>query len=75
MEKALNSEDDPFTSLDVEQDVMESLKDDLEIMMEKFHESYGMTSEELVDINLEISVTDTLFDANIIADVSSLHHS
>ena len=54
---------------------MESLKDDLEIMMEKFHESYGMTSEELVDIDLEISVTNTLSDANIIADVSSLHHS
>ena len=27
MEKALNDEDDPFSSLDVEEDVMESLKD------------------------------------------------
>ena len=29
MEKALNDEDDPFASLDVEEDVMESLKEDL----------------------------------------------
>ena len=45
MEKALNDEDDPFSSLDVEEDVMESLKDDLEMMKEKFHENYGMTAE------------------------------
>ena len=44
MEKALNDEEDSFTSLDVEEDLIESLKDDLEMMMkEKFHENYGMT--------------------------------
>ena len=42
MEKALNDEGDPFTSLDIEEDVMESLKDDLEMIKEKFHENYGM---------------------------------
>ena len=54
---------------------MESLKDDLEMMKEKFHESYGMTAEELVDIDFEISVTSTLPDTNIIAHASSLHRS
>ena len=75
MEKALHSEDYPLTSLYVEQDVMESLKDDLEMMQEKFHESYSMTAEELVDINFEISVTSTLSDTNITAHISSLHRS
>ena len=44
MEKTLNYEDDPFASLDVEGDVMGSLKDDHE-MKERFHENYGMTAE------------------------------
>ena len=48
-----------MASFDVEEDVMESLKDDLEMMKEKFHENYGMTTEELVDIDFEISVTST----------------
>ena len=44
MEKTLNYEDDPFASLDVEEDVMGSLKYDHE-MKERFHENYGMTAE------------------------------
>ena len=47
-EKALNKEDDPFASLNVEEDVMESLKDDLQMMKEKLHENYGMAAEEPV---------------------------
>ena len=69
MEMVLNVEDDPFHSLDVEEDVMERLKD-FEIMKEKFHENYGMTAEELVDIGFEIIVTSTSSDAHIIAEVS-----
>ena len=46
MERVLNDEYDLFTSLDVEEGVMESLKDDLKMMKEKFHENYGMTAEE-----------------------------
>ena len=57
MDKTLNDEDDPFPSLDVEEDVMESLKDDPEMMKEIFHGNYGMTAEELVDTDFEISVT------------------
>ena len=59
MEKDLNDMDDPFASLDVEKNVMGSLKDDLETMKEKLHENYSMTAEELVDIDFEIFVTDT----------------
>ena len=70
MEKALNDEDDPFASLHVEEDVMESLKDDLEMMKEKFHENYGTTAEELLDIDFEISVISALSDADIIAEIS-----
>ena len=49
---------------------MQSMKDDLEMMKEKFHEDYGMTSKELVDTDFEISVTSTSSDADIIAEVS-----
>ena len=49
---------------------MQSMKDDLEMMKEKFHEDYGMTSKELVDIDFEISVTSTSSETNIIAEVS-----
>ena len=70
MEKTLNDENDPFiTSLDVEEDVMKTLKDDIEMMKEKFHENYGMTDEELVNIDFQISVTSTSSDADI-AEVS-----
>ena len=69
MQKALNDEDDPFATLDVEEDVMENLKDDLEMMKEKCNENYGMTAEELVDIDFEISVTSTSSDADV-AEVS-----
>ena len=67
MEKVLNDEDDPFASLDVEEDVMESLKNNLEMMKGKFHENYGMRAEELLDIDFEISVTSASSDADIIA--------
>ena len=33
MERALNDDDDPFASVDVEEDVMEDLKNDLEVMI------------------------------------------
>ena len=69
IEKALNNEHDPLSNLDVEEDVMESLKDDREMMKEKFHKNYCMTAEELVDIDFEISVTSTSSDADIIAEV------
>ena len=69
MKKDINDEDDPFASLDGEEDVMESLKDDLEMMKERFHENYGMMAEELVDIDFEISVTCASSDVDIIADV------
>ena len=70
MKKDINDEDDPFAGLDGEEDVMEGLKDDLEMMKEKFHENYVMMAEELVDIDFEISVTSTSSDADIIANVS-----
>ena len=67
MEKALNDVDDPFASLDVEENVVESLKDDLEVMNKKFRQNYGTTAEELVHIGFKIFVTSTSSDADIIA--------
>ena len=49
---------------------MGSLKDDLEVMKEKFQENYGMTAEEIVDIDFKISVTSTSSDEDVIAEVS-----
>ena len=55
--------------VDVEEDVMESLKDDLEMIKKKFHENYVMTTEELVDIDFEICVTIASSDADISAEL------
>ena len=74
MERALNDDDDPFASLDVEEDVMEDLKNDLEVMKEKFNMNFELTAEELVDIDFEISVTGTVSDADIIAEVTGSAH-
>ena len=52
IQKALNDENDPFASLNVEEEVMESLKDDLDMMKDKSHENYGMKAEELADLDL-----------------------
>ena len=74
MERALNDDDDPFASLDVEEDVMEDLKNDLEVMKEKFNMNFELTAQELVDIDFEISVTGTVSDADIIAKVTGRAH-
>ena len=74
MERALNDDDDPFASLDVEEDVMEDLKNDLEVMKEKFNMNFELTAEELVDIDFEISVTGTVSDSDIIAKVTGRAH-
>ena len=69
IEKALN-EEGFFASLNVGEDVMESLRDDLEMLKKKSHENNGMTAVELVDSDFEIIVTSTASDADIIAEVS-----
>ena len=74
MERASNDDDDPFASLDVEEDVMEDLKNDLEVMKEKFNMNFELTVEELVDIDFEISVTGTVSEADIIAEVTGRAH-
>ena len=74
MERALNDDDDPFASLDVEEVVMEDLKNDLEVMKEKFNMNFELTAEELVNIDFEISVTGTVSDADIIAEVTGRAH-
>ena len=56
-------------SFDAEEDVMTSLKVDIEIMNKKFHEKYGMTTEELKNIDLETSVASGSSDAEIIVEV------
>ena len=43
---------------------------DLEKVKEKFHENYRMMTEELVNIDFEISVTSKSSDAAITADFS-----
>ena len=74
MERALTDDDDPFASLDVEEDVMEDLKNDLEVMKEKFNMKFELSAEELVDIDFEISVTGTAYNADIIAEVTGRAH-
>ena len=75
IERALiDDDDDTFASLDVKEDVMEDLKNDLEVMKEKFNMNFELTAEELVDIDFEISVTGTVSDADIITEVTRRAH-
>ena len=53
---------------------MEDLKNDLEVMKEKFNMNFELTAEELVDIDFEISVTGTVSDADIITEVTRRAH-
>ena len=50
--EGFKDENDPFASLNVEDEVMESLKDDLDMMKDKSHENYGIKAEELADLDL-----------------------
>ena len=70
MERALNDEDDPSADLEVEENVVNDLEEDLATMKGKFRVDYKMTAEELVDIEFQISITGTLSDAEIIAEIS-----
>ena len=56
--------------MDVEEDVIESLKGDLEMMKEKTNKNCGVTAEELSRYDFEISVTSTSSDADMIAEIS-----
>ena len=60
--------------MDVEEDVTEDLKSDLAVMKEKFNMNFKLTAKELVDIDFEISVTGTVSDADIIAEVTGHAH-
>ena len=66
VEKALNDDDDPFASLDIEEDVIEDLQSDLEIMRGKFNIEVDVNATDLVDIDSEVCVSDALSDADII---------
>ena len=70
MERALNDEDDPFADLEVEENFVNDLEEDLATMKDKFRVDCKMTAEELVDIDFQISITGTLSDAEIIAEIS-----
>ena len=63
---ACHGDDDPFASLDIEGDVIEDLQSDLEIMRGKFNIEVDLTATDLVDIDLEVCVSDALSDADII---------
>ena len=69
MEKTLNYEDDPFASLDVEEDVMGEFErwswNEGKIPWKLWHGGW-----KLVDIDFEILVTSTSSDADIIAEES-----
>ena len=63
---ACHGDDDPFASLDIEGDVIEDLQSDLEIMRGKFNIEVDVNATDLVDIDLEVCVSDALSDADII---------
>ena len=70
MERAIYDEDSPFRGLDVKDDVMENLKDDLNLLKTKVNVDYNTTVKELVDLDLDICVTNRSSDKYIIVEMS-----
>ena len=70
VERAINDEDDPFRGLDTEEDVMENVKDDLDLLMTKFNVDFDITADELVDMDLDVCITNKSSDEDIIAEIS-----
>ena len=55
VERAINDLDDPFRGLDIEEDVMENLT--------KFNVDFDITADELVDMDLDVCITNKSSDA------------
>ena len=64
MEREINNEDSPLCGLDVEE-VMENLKDDLDLLKTKSNEDCDIIAEKLAD-----RITNSSADEDIIAEIS-----
>lgn len=70
VEKAINDKDNLFLSPDVEEDVMENLKNDLDLLKTKFSMHYDITVEDLGDLDLDVCITSKSSDKDIIKEIS-----
>lgn len=70
VEKAINDKDNLFLSPDVEEDVMENLKDDLDLLKTKFNMHCDITVEDLGDLDLDVCITSKSSDKDITKEIS-----
>ena len=67
----INDDNDPFCAFDVEETVMENLRNDLELLKAKFDADFNLTADELVDIDFDVCTVNKSSDDDIIAEVSA----
>ena len=70
VEKAINDKDNLFLSPDVEEDVMENLKDDLDLLKTKFNMHCDITVEDLGDLDLDVCITSKSSDKDVTKEIS-----
>ena len=70
VEKAINDKDNLFLSPDVEENLMENLKDDLDLLKTKFNMHCDVTVEDLGDLDLDVCITSKSSDKDIIKEIS-----
>ena len=72
MERAMNNGDNCFHSLDVEEVVWETLKDDLDLLQTELNVYCDITADELIELDLDACITDKSSDEDIIAEIYGL---
>ncbi|XP_065658870.1 tigger transposable element-derived protein 4-like [Hydra vulgaris] len=70
VEKHVNDDNNPFCGLDVNETVMENLRDDLELLKTKFDVDFKLTADELVGIDFDVCIANKSSEEDIIAEVS-----
>ena len=71
-ESALNVDDNPFHELEIEEDVVESLKDDLALNQEKSGVNIVISVEKFIDIDMEVSTSEKLTD--VLAEAAGIQN-
>ncbi|XP_065662613.1 tigger transposable element-derived protein 4-like [Hydra vulgaris] len=70
VEKHVNDHNNPFCGLDVDESVIENLRDDLELLKTKFDADFNFTADELENVDYDVCIANKSSDEDIIAEVS-----
>lgn len=69
MERAMNNDDNCFHSWDFEEVVLETLKDDLDLLLTELNVYCDITADELIELDLDACITNKSSDEDIIVEI------